>query len=246
MKRYIRCASAIYPSDFSEADQWDLEDLMRSYGLSDAEIKEAMSNKLDDLLNNPECPIHAYTCYVGYDVGDAESGPVVNEGKDFVFAKSPEDARKRLAAKYDDEDGYIGIRVAPASSKDLQDIVQLEAADRAYEFQDGNVYGSEDFIVDYDLSKLDDDYWAQAEKRRIDQELNDEYSGTTYTIYVKNKIYGNATSYEGMKNMMYDAWKHTHAELDDIVAYGPEGVQYDPYDLFDIEFVGGHRYIKEN
>ena len=46
----------------------------------------------------------------------------------------------------------------------------------------------EDFVIDYDLSKLDDAYWKRAEARRIAREIADEADAEDNGYEVENEV----------------------------------------------------------
>lgn len=67
-----------------------------------------------------------------------------------------------------------------------------------------------------------------------------------YSVYIKDKHYGDARSLEGAKNIAKYAYKRTFENPEDIVVYGPNGFSDDMYGLFEFERYGTHQILKED
>lgn len=102
-------------------------------GLSQSEVNETMNKDIDDILADPRCAgLQVFAVHCGYDTGDGESGPMVDEGMYLVFARSAEDAEFAADQDHRGDRGYIGCYVEPVKPEHWQDEFLEGSWERSY------------------------------------------------------------------------------------------------------------------
>ena len=129
MKRYVRSqssiTSAVFGNDLPKDMQDQIRDMLSSYGFSNAEISEILSDQVKNIVGNPESPINIYVAWIQWEYGDAESGPSISEGWDLVVAESEQAAKQQIESMYYDDEDYLGVKIMPATTADIQEFIQM-------------------------------------------------------------------------------------------------------------------------
>lgn len=100
-------------SDLSEDSQKYIYDGLNELGVASSAVTRVMNGTLSRLNSLYGDRLHGYVATIGFDRGDAESGPIGDSTEQLIWATSEQRARELIDEQFSNYAPYVGVSFGP-------------------------------------------------------------------------------------------------------------------------------------